>query len=464
MKTWLGNPISRQLLKWVSVRNENGSRLDLALKNYADERTRAGLKDKFACKVIELAIDRGAASFGVPKKEIKEALKHPIIRRGLANVFEGIARYGIQRPQTTAAPFLVVWDFTKQCNLKCKHCYENAGAKPADDELTTKEAKSIIDQFADIGVVALAFSGGEPLMREDFFEVAEYAAKKEFYVSVASNGTLITPSVAKKLKDIGVAYIEVSLDGFEKEHDRFRRVPGSWKKTCQGIRNCVAAGLDMCVATTVTHHNLKTIPKLLEFVERELKANRFIAFNYIPTRRGKGIAKTDITPEERENLLKFLYSKLIDKGCSLDIFSTAPQYARVAMEFDATSIPAHFVNRDTVQLLKGRADNLSEFIGGCGAGRLYCALEPNGDVQPCVFIPIKVGNLREKNLKEIWEDSPVLKQLRNRDEYKGCGNCKYKYLCGGCRARAYGYSGDLRGPDPGCIINSEEADKEWKDV
>jgi len=123
VKAWLGNPISRQLLKWVSVRNEDGSRLDLALQNYTGRETKTGLKDKFAYKVIKLAIDKGAASFGVPRKEIKQALNHTVVRRGLANVLEGIARYGIQRPQTTAAPFLIVWNLTKQCNLKCKHCY-----------------------------------------------------------------------------------------------------------------------------------------------------------------------------------------------------------------------------------------------------------------------------------------------------------------------------------------------------
>ena len=225
VRTWLGNPISRNLLKWISVRDKNGSRLDLALKNYTGEEVKIGLKDKLAYKVVKLAIDKGAESFGVPKEEIKEALKYPIVRRGLANILEGIAHYGIQRPQTTAAPFLAVWNFTNQCNLKCKHCYENSGLKPTPDELTTEEVKNIIDQFADIGVVALAFSGGEPLMRRDFFEIVEYAAKKEFYVSIASNGTLITPSIAKKIKNAGVSYIEISLDGFEEEHDKFRGVP-----------------------------------------------------------------------------------------------------------------------------------------------------------------------------------------------------------------------------------------------
>jgi MoaA/NifB/PqqE/SkfB family radical SAM enzyme len=156
-----------------------------------------------------------------------------MVRRGIANVLEGIGHYGVQRPQTTAAPFLIVWNFTKQCNLKCKHCYENAGPKPAPDELTTEEAKKAIDDFESAGVVALSFSGGEPLARKDFLEVAKYAADKEFYVSVASNGTLITKTTAQKMKEAGVQYVEISLDGFEETHDKFRGIPRRLETSCR---------------------------------------------------------------------------------------------------------------------------------------------------------------------------------------------------------------------------------------
>lgn len=451
---WLGNPFSRFMLRWVSKRGPNGSRLDVALKKYAGYDVDVGFSGGIAYRIVRTSLNKGAESFGIPKDEIKTAMKVPVVRRGLANILEGIGKYGVIRPQLCAAPFLVVWDFTKQCNLRCKHCYESAEPRAAKDELTTEEAKSVIDQFADIGVVAIAFSGGEPLIRKDFFEIAKYAHDKDFYVSVASNGTLITPKVAEKLKDAGVDYMEISMDGFEKEHDEFRRVPGAWKRTCEGIKNCVKAGMDTCVATTVTHHNLKVVPKLVEFVEKDLKANRMIFFNYVPARRGKGIEDDDPTPEEREQLLKFLYGKLIDKKCRLDIFSTAPQYSRIAKEFAAgPDIATHFTNKQAMEMLQGRTKTLSEFIGGCGAGRLYCGLEPNGDIQPCVFIPIKLGNIREQTLKEVWESSEILWRMRDRDKLQGCGECEYKYVCGGCRARAYGYFGDVAGPDPGCIRN-----------
>ncbi|RLI11593.1 radical SAM/SPASM domain-containing protein [Candidatus Bathyarchaeota archaeon] len=461
VKLWLGNPISRRLLRWVSKRNEGSSKLEVALKKYVGENVKLSVQERLAYWIVKLALDKGSQSFGVSKEQLVESLKNPLVRRGISNVLEGIGYYGVQRPQTTAAPFLIVWNFTKQCNLRCKHCYENAGPKPAPDELTTEEAKKAIDEFAEAGVVALSFSGGEPLMRKDFFEVAKYAAGKEFYVSVATNGTLITEKIAQKMKDAGVQYAEISLDGFEKTHDEFRGIPGAWRRSVEGIKNCVKVGLDTGVATTATHYNLKEIPKLAEFVEKDLHARRFIVFNFIPVSRGKEIISQDLTPKEREELLDFLYSKLIDTNCKLDTFSTAPQYAVTSFKYAfGPAVPTHFTNKAAMETLQGRTKSLTEFIGGCGAGRLYCGMEPNGDIEPCVFIPIKVGNIREERLVDIWRNSPVLKKIRNRDAFKGCGECEYKNICGGCRARAYAYFNDLQGPDPGCSIN----EKYWDEV
>lgn len=458
VEKWLGNRVSRALLKSTLKRDENGeSNLEKALRKYSGEKVKVGW---FTFLVVKKAVEKGAESLGISKEKIKNSLKAPIVRRGLVNILEGIAYFGVKRPQITAAPFLIVWDITYGCNLKCKHCYASAGKK-APDELTTLEAKRAIDLFRKIGVVAIAFSGGEPLTREDIFDLIKYAKENDFYVSMASNGTLITPEVARELKERGLDYIEISLDGFEKTHDSFRGIKGAWKKTVKGIKNCVAAGLDTCVATTATYYNLKEIPKLINFVEKELKANRFILFNFVPTRRGKEIAIEDLDPKEREELLDLLYSKLIDQNCPLDTFSTAPQYAVTAAEYPTgPAVATHFTNKTALEMLKGKTKALTEFIGGCGAGRLYCGMEPNGDLQPCVFIPIKIGNIKEDNFLEIWRNSPILKEIRERKNFIGCGDCEYKYICGGCRARAYGYFRDLKGPDPGCTFNQ----KYWEEI
>jgi radical SAM protein with 4Fe4S-binding SPASM domain len=460
VKTWLGNPISRSLLRWVSKRTEKGSKLESALKKYVGEQEKLSFQEKLAYAIVKLALNKGSESFGVSKEQLVESLRNPMVRRGIANVLEGIGHYGVQRPQTTAAPFLIVWDFTKQCNLKCKHCYENAGPKPAPDELTTEEAKKAIDDFESAGVVALSFSGGEPLARKDFLEVAKYAADKEFHVSVASNGTLITKTTAQKMKEAGVQYVEISLDGFEETHDKFRGIPGAWKRAVEGIKNCVEAGLDIGVATTATHYNLKEIPKLVEFIENDLHAKRFIVFNFIPVKPRKRNSGSGSNAKRERRPLRFSLLKTHRQQQKIRRVFNSPQYAVTSYKFAFGPVVAtHFTNRAASEMLKGRTKTLTEFIGGCGAGRLYCGMEPKGDIEPCVFIPIKVGNIREQSLAKIWRESTVLKQIRNRDAFKGCGECQYKYICGGCRARAYAYFNDLQGPDPGCSINQNTGKK-----
>lgn len=460
VEKWLNNSASRFLLRWISGSSENGKILDTALKNYAYEEIDLdmSLKERLSSKLVGFFIDRGSEIFDVDPEEMRKSLRDPVIRRGISNVLEGIGEYGVNKPYTGIAPFLVVWDYTWRCNLKCKHCYEDAG-KDRGEELTTEEAKEVIDRFKEAGVVAIAFSGGEPLVRDDFFEVAKYAKDQGFFVSTATNGTLITEEVAKKMKNV-LDYVEISLDGFEETHDEFRGVEGAWERTCKGIKNCVAEDIDTCVALTATRYNIDEIPDLIDFAKDDLGARKVINFNYIPVRRGEGIIEEDLSPDERMDILKDLYSRTIDEDCPLTCYSTAPQYSVVSWEYaHGPSIATHFTNDAALKALRGKTKILSEFLGGCGAGRLYCGLEPNGDVQPCVFIPIKIGNIREQKLREIWSESDVLGKLRRREELEGCGDCEYSYICGGCRARALAYYDDLQGPDPGCPHNQEYWDE-----
>ncbi|MGQ9680080.1 MAG: radical SAM protein [Candidatus Bathyarchaeia archaeon] len=386
----------------------------------------------------------------------RSSLKMPYIRKGLINVLEAISRHGVTRPQRLAAPFLVVWNFTNACNLSCKHCYQRAD-KPTADELSTAEAKAIIDQLDDLNVSSIAFSGGEPMIREDFFEVARYASGKGLYVSVATNGTMLTEKNVERLKKSGVSYVEVSLDGARPDtHDSFRGIEGAFNRTVEGIRNAVKAGLFTGIATTSTRENLYEIPEIFELTKR-LGIGRLIVFNFIPTGRGEEIVDIDLSPEQRESLLKYLYKEL--SSGSIEALSTAPQYARVCLqqsiaEGRCMTAPTHFAAMN----LPSRTRRLAEFLGGCGAGRLYCAIQPNGLVTPCVFMPIVVGDLRKQSLRKIWSTSKVLHDLSDREALKGrCGQCKYRFICGGCRARAYAYFRDYLAPDPGCIRELEES-------
>ncbi len=454
LKYTIGNPASRRLLSGFGfcetcVKN----RLEVALELYVGIRKNSCLKCKLAEKVLSSLLRTSGMAFGLSSGEIKEQFINPIWRKSLANAITGIATFGVQRPFVTGAPFLVVWDITYACNLKCKHCYANAG-KALSDELKTEEAKNVIDQLDRASVPMLAFSGGEPLVRRDIFELTKYAAKKGIYVAVATNATLITKKKAKEMKEAGVSFTQISLDGASAEtHDTFRGVKGVFNKTIQGIKICVNEGFLVNIATTATKSNYEEIPKIIDLCE-DLGVDWFMIYNFIPTGRGKFISQNDLTPQQREVLLNILWERL-KSSSKVNVLSTAPQFARIALEAeigqDKKIVPTHFAN----PTLSGRLVNLAEFIGGCGCGRFYCAIKANGNIEPCVFFPLKIGNIKNDNFADIWKNNEILKELRNKDILEGnCGGCKYRYYCGGCRARAYGYTGNYLASDPGCIKNS----------
>jgi radical SAM additional 4Fe4S-binding domain len=455
VKKWIGNPLSRAALRFFAKEDQCGNRLSLAVDYYLGEPVDACWKCRMAGRFMRRTLTTGEHFFGVKDAEVRSALGQPPFKKGLVTILQSIAEYGVTMPQKIYAPILVVWDCTHACNLKCKHCYQDAQKKLAD-ELSTEEAKRMLDDLARSNVVALAFSGGEPLMRKDFFEVAKYAREKGMFLALATNGTMITKEVAKKLKEIGFEYVEISIDGKDAAtHDGFRGSPGMFDRSVEGIKNCVAEGLYTCVATTPTQDNLTEIPAIYDLA-RDLKAARLVMFNFIPTGRGVTMAEGDLSPDEREALLKQMFEKNYDG--STEVLSSAPQYARVAMGSAGVSV-GHFL---TYKDVDDRALGLLEFIGGCGAGRHYCCIRPNGDIEPCVFMRLKVGNVRQNKLLDVWHTSPVLEQLRgDRNNLKGhCGICDHRYVCGGCRARALAYFGDLNAPDPGCINNRDA----WEEV
>jgi radical SAM protein with 4Fe4S-binding SPASM domain len=311
----------------------------------------------------------------------------------------------------------------------------------------------VVDQLADFGLTALAFSGGEPLSRKDFFEVASHAVKRGLYVSVATNGTLLTKENVKKLKQAKVNYVEISIDGATAQtHDAFRGVPGAFEKAVAGLKNCVEADLCACIATTATKSNLNEMPAILDLAE-QVGAERFTYFNFIPTGRGKELYDQDLSPEEREKLMLYLMDRM-SKGCKVTILTTAPQLARVALQCQGPGkeLSMSMAHMQTITVSK-KAVPLADFIGGCGAGRLYCSLSPQGDVHPCVFLPINVGNLKTEKFGDVWLNSKLFNVLRDRKNLKGaCGECSYKYVCGGCRARANAYHHDILSSDVGCIL------------
>lgn len=446
-----GNIFIRGIIKLLVERKFKGKTLlNCALSIFAGQGRDIGLTSLISYYIINTLLNIGAFILRTNTNSVKKILSDPCVIRGFETILRSIAKYGVTIPQKLDAPFLVVWNFTNMCNLKCVHCYQRAN-KPLPNELTLREKIDVLEQLEDAGVAAIAFSGGEPLIHPHIWTIVEKAVKKRFYVSIATNGTLITKRVARRLKEIGVKYVEVSLDSVDPEkHDKFRGVKGSWMKTIRGIKNCISEGIFTGIATTVTRLNYNEAEKIIGLAKK-LGVHRVIFFNFIPVGRGSEIFNQDLTPKEREKFLKRLYDAMIRE--KLEILSTAPQYARVILQEsrgEYTS-PTHFYAGPAITGLK----ELANFIGGCGAGRIYCALQPDGTVTPCVFIPqITLGNVKNKSFKDIWNNNPILELFRNKDmleEY--CGKCIYRYICGGCRARALAYFNDILAPDPGCINN-----------
>jgi radical SAM protein with 4Fe4S-binding SPASM domain len=453
----LANANVRKLLLWMTQRDSKGECFFEKLCRNYDNPDR-DFWNRLRWAVPNWVIDYGLKKARLDKGTMKEKLFHhlPTVK-ALTLTAKSIGTYGLTVPQRYTAPLFVVWNITQACNLTCKHCYQDATRKPRADELTTEEKLNLLDQMADEFVPFLALAGGEPLVTPDLWAVLEHCRKRGIHVTLATNGTLLTREMCQRLRDANVKYIEVSVDSLDPaQHDAFRGQAGAWKRTIQGIRNSVEAGIRTGMACCFTRQNAHMVDEAVKFAI-DLGCKTFAHFNFIPVGRGREIMDQDLTPGQRELLLRKLQRHL-EEG-KIGVVSTAPQFGRACIVYGdqegvfATGHAGRGPGKKTMVL--------SRYIGGCGSGRCYCSVQPNGIITPCVYMPFeKVGDIRKQTLAEIW-DNPLFHTLQDReDRGDHCGVCDYRHYCGGCRARALSYTGDIQAGDPGCTFNYQE----WQEL
>ena len=311
--------------------------------------------------------------------------------------------------------------------MYCAHCYRDAGCK-AEEELSTTEAKELLNQIARAGFKTMIFSGGEPLMRSDILELVEHATRLKLIAVFGTNGTLITRQMAHDLKVAGAKGMGISLDSLDADkHDKFRSFAGAWQGAVDGMINCREAGLPFQIHTTVMDWNQHELEGLTDFaVDIGARAHHF--FFLVPTGRAKTIEEESLRAEGYENVLTRIMRK--QQTVSIELKPTcAPQFIRIADQLG----------------MKIR------FKRGCLAGLSYCIISPRGKVQPCAYLNMELGDVRKIPFDELWKSNEVLKTLRTLDYSGNCGVCKYKNKCGGCRARAACYSGgDFMSGEPWC--------------
>src|SRR5262247_1244612 len=344
-------------------------------------------------------------------------------------------------------PYVVSWNLTYRCNLACEHCYLDAGGTPlvgtenfADrSELGTDECFRVIDDIAAVAPECLTIlTGGEPLLRRDILEIVRRAADRGLWVVVGTNGVRISENVAARLADAGARGLSLSLDALDPDtHDRFRRVRGAWQNTVDGAQILNRAGLPFIVQTTAGAHNRGELEAIADFAHERLAAKVWNLYFLVPTGRGQFVS--DMTPEQYDDVLAALYriQRKYDRRMLVNA-KCAPHFVKTVLENVATETDP------TIRTYSGGA-------GGCPAGTPYMGIRPNGDVTPCPYLPVFAGNLRRTGLTELWNSSELFADIRRRASLGGrCGACEMNAQCGGCRARAYGMTGDLMAEDPLC--------------
>jgi 12,18-didecarboxysiroheme deacetylase len=350
---------------------------------------------------------------------------------------------------------VVVWNITRACNLKCVHCYAKATFGPAADELSHEEGLALLRDLKDFGVPVVLFSGGEPLMRPDLFELVQFTVAGGMRAVISTNGTLITPEVARRLKDLGLSYVGISLDGTEKTHDKFRGEPGSFAKAMNGVTNCQAAGLKVGLRFTISRLNFREVAAIFDLVE-EYHIPRICFYHLVYAGRGTKLVEEALTHEQTRALVDLICTRtraLFDKGRN-------PEVLTVDNHADGPYLYLKLLQEDPQRAAEVLA--LLQMNEGNSSGRGIGCVSWDGEVYADQFWRHhSFGNIRKRKFSEIWTDmtDELLAHLKDKKRYvKGrCAECRWLDVCAGnFRVRAEALTGDLWAPDPACYLTDEE--------
>jgi heme b synthase len=342
---------------------------------------------------------------------------------------------------------LIAWELTRSCNLACRHCRAEAHPEAYPGELSTEEAKALIESFTECGNPIIILTGGEPLLRADVFALAEHARAVGLRCVMAPNGTLVDAEAARKIRAAGIARCSVSLDGADAaSHDALRGVPGAFDAALRGIEHLKAQGVEFQINSTVTKSNLHSFRDIFALA-RSLGAAAWHIFLLVPTGRAAQLGEEVITAAEYEETLNWFYDFRKSAGMSLKA-TCAPHYHRILRQ------------RAHAEGLKVTVDGfgMDAVSRGCLGGTGFCFIGHTGRVQPCGYLELDCGNIRDAAFPELWRSSKHFLELRDQSNYKGkCGSCGYHRVCGGCRARAYSLTGDHLAEEPLCIWRPERS-------
>jgi radical SAM protein with 4Fe4S-binding SPASM domain len=390
-------------------------------------------------------------------------------------------------------PRLVFWEVTKGCNLRCIHCRATATELSSTYDLPLTKALNLIKQVSQSFLPILVLSGGEPLFRHDIFDLASYAARLGIRVALATNGTLVTKQMARKILDSGVRRVSISLDGADAStHDAFRGMPGAFDAALRGFQNLRELGMSLQINMTIARHNAHQLPAVLELA-KEIGADALHTFLLVPVGCGVEIASEQMVPaEEYEEILNWFYDRSLEGGIELKA-TCAPHYFRVMRQRRAAErrvasnvsieagAPVTGGKRDSIgptemtmpgstgialhphpaQPGHSHPEGMNAMTKGCLAGTGVCFISHQGEVYPCGYLPVLAGDLNKQSFAEIWENASVFQELRNPDNLKGkCGYCEFRSLCMGCRARAFAATGDYLDEEPFCVYQPRRKNSE----